>query len=81
MKKKKITPIVRINDPELEENIIECLTCFPGARKREIAYDCRVSVKDLIRLLYQMCDDGKLYYVIHRDMANMEYYEKYFVKR
>lgn len=77
---KKHKNVECVCDPELEEKIIECLRLCPGMRKRTIAYECRVSVYDLIPLLYQMCDMGKLYYKVHHDFANMEHYEQYYVK-
>lgn len=64
----------------LREAIIQALTKCQGMRKRTIAWTIKANVMEIISLLYQMCDEGILEYKVHNDFAQMEHYEKYYVK-
>ena len=74
------TAFERAVETVLREKILDTVRAHPGIRKSEIASYIDCNVFNIITLLYKMCDEGVLEYHIYRDLANMEYYEQYFVK-
>ena len=67
-------------EADLKTKILDTVRAHPGIRKREIAGYISCNVFNIIALLYKMCDEGVLEYHTYKDLANMEYYEQYFVK-
>ena len=62
----------------IEERIIEVVKANPGLRKKNIDWRIGVSKWDIIDLLYEMVDEGKLRIEHHNDWGNMEHYEEYY---
>lgn len=64
----------------MKEQILDILRERPGLRKREIAgYLCIHHFK-IISLLGRMEQEGLLVSEYHYDPANMEFYDKYYVR-
>ena len=64
----------------MKEQIVEILKAHPGLRKREVAQYLRVPRLKVIAPMYEMCAEGILRYEVYKDLANAEYYEKYYVE-
>ena len=65
----------------MKEKILEYLSKYPGARKRDIASELHVWVasKELSNALYELLSEGRVFRRLHRDSANMEFYDKWYV--
>lgn len=69
-------------DIECEEKIMRVLAENPGLRMRTIASLVHMNpVKEVLPVLHRLKDEGKIKFVTHRDMANMEFYDKWYVNR
>lgn len=64
----------------MEEQIINILREHPGLRKREIAGYLHIHHFKIISLLGRMEQEGLLISEYHYDPANMEFYDKYYVR-
>ena len=64
----------------MKEQIIKIIFENPGLRKREIASYLGVHHFKIISLLNEMEQDGLITHKNYRDMANMEFYEKYYIR-
>ena len=66
----------------MKQKVLEYLTRYPGARKREIAGHLRVWQCDdeFMHLMHELEDEGLIYYVTYKDPAQMELYDKWYVK-
>ena len=66
----------------MREKILEYLTQHPGARKREIAGNLHIWIcDDEFRMTMNgLEDDGLIYYETYKDPAQMELYDKWYVK-
>ena len=64
----------------MKEQIINILQEHPGLRKREIAGYLHIHHFKIISLLDEMEQEGSLVRKYHHDPANMEFYDKYYVR-
>lgn len=66
----------------MREKILEYLSQRPGARKREIAGYLHVWLcsSEFTDLMHELEDEGHIYYETYRDPAQMEFYDKWYVK-
>lgn len=64
----------------MKEQIVEILKAHPGLRKREVAQYLRIPHLDVITPMYELCAEGILRYEVYKDLANADYYEKYYVE-
>lgn len=64
----------------MREKILKAVSLHPGARKREImSYVCGERL-EVITVVSQLEREGLLRRETYRDIANMELYDKYYVK-
>jgi len=65
----------------MKEKILEYLSKYPGARKCEIASELHVWVasKELSNALYELLQEERVFRRLHKDPANMEFYDKWYV--
>ena len=65
----------------MKEKILEYLSKYPGSRKREIASELQVWVasKELSNALYELLFEGRVFRRLHKDPANMEFYDKWYI--
>lgn len=67
-------------DIECEEKIMEVLAKNPGLRMRTIARLIHKNpVTDVLPALYKLKDMGRVKSEMYRDIANMEFYDKWYV--
>ena len=64
----------------MKEQIIKIISENPGLRKREIASYLGIHHFKIVSLLNEMEQDGLITHENYRDMANMEFYEKYYIR-
>ena len=64
----------------MKEQIIKIISEHPGLRKREIASYLGIHHFKIISLLNEMEQDGLIAHENYRDMANMEFYDKYYIR-
>ena len=64
----------------MKEQIIKIISENPGLRKREIASYLGIQNKKKISRKKKMEQDGLITHENYRDMANMEFYEKYYIR-
>jgi len=64
----------------MKEKILDYLRKTPGARKRDIASELHVWVasKELSNALYELLAEGRVFRRLHRDPANMDFYDKWY---
>ena len=65
----------------MKERVYEYLKENPGARKRDIANELHIWVCDkyLSNILYELLHEGRVFRRLHRDPANMEFYDKWYM--
>lgn len=65
---------------ECDEKIMQVLVENPGLRMRMIAsLACMNPVKEVLPALHRLKNEGKIKSVTHRDMANMEIYDRWYI--
>lgn len=66
----------------MREKILEYLTQYPGSRKRYIAGAIGVWLCDseFMHMMHELEDEGLIYYETYKDPAQMELYDKWYVK-
>lgn len=64
----------------MKEQIIKIISEHPGLRKREIASYLGIHHFKIISLLSEMEKDGLITHENYSDMANMEFYDKYYIR-
>lgn len=63
----------------MEEKIMEAIKENPGRRMREIAYLVSMDpIKEVLPILHRLKTKGKIKFVMHRDIANMEFYDRWY---
>ena len=65
----------------MKEAIYNCIKENPGVRKRDIASELHIWVcdKDLSNMLYELLREGRVFRRLHRDPANMDFYDKWYI--
>ena len=63
----------------MEKKILAYLNRWPGARKRSIARSVRIFSATLIPIMSQMEKDGLIQRVPVKDIANMKFYDKWYL--
>ena len=64
----------------IDDEIVEFLSENPGCRMRTIAsFIYKNPVKEVMPALTRLKNKGKIKSVMHRDMANMEFYDLWYV--
>ena len=64
----------------MKERVYEYLKENPGTRKRDIASELHIWVcdKKLSNILYELLYEGRIFHRLHKDPANMEFYDKWY---
>ena len=64
----------------IDDEIVEFLSENPGCRMRTIAsFIHKNPIKEVLPALTRLKNEGKIKSVMHRDMANMEFYDRWYV--
>ena len=65
----------------MKEAIYNYIKENPGVRKRDIASELHIWVcdKDLSNMLYELLREGRVFRRLHRDPANMDFYDKWYI--
>lgn len=63
---------------ELQEAFLACIKEHPGCRRRDLPHWGADRVLS-IDALYLLIESGKVRTVIHKDPANMEFYDKLYI--
>lgn len=75
-----VIPVEVEEEESVEEEIVEFLYENPGSGMRMIAfYIHKDPVKEVLPALSRLKNDGKVKSVMYKDMANMEFYDKWYV--
>ena len=63
----------------MEENIMKAIKENPGYRMREIAYLVSMDpIKEVLPIFNRLKTKGKIKSEMHRDIANMEFYDRWY---
>ena len=67
---------------DLTNTILECIAHNPGCRQRYIASYCHVWYLDsvFLKTLFALRDSGLIYSESYSDPAQMEYYNKWYIR-
>ena len=63
----------------MKSQILEYIKSHEGCRKRDIADALKVWVGDIVKPIFELESDHKIYRVIYRDNAQMEFYDKWYL--
>lgn len=65
----------------MKERVYNYIKENPGVRKRDIASELHIWVcdKNLSNMLYELLLEGRVFRRLHRDPANMEFYDKWYI--
>lgn len=67
-----------IRQVEIKVAIVEFLEKYPGTRKHWLGQACGEWYINLLPLIRELEEEGKIYSEYYRDPANMEFYDKYY---
>ena len=63
---------------EIKEAIVEYIEKYPGTRKHYLGEACGEWYINLLPLVHELEEEGRIYSEYYRDPANMEFYDKYY---
>lgn len=64
----------------MKEQVFAFVAAYPGIRIRTIADELYISNLKAGDYLRELRNEGKVYSTLYSDPANMEYYDKWYVK-
>lgn len=65
---------------EMKEQIYEIIKTHPGLRKREIAGYVKASLWDVYDSLNELKAENRICSKVFRDFANMDFYDKWYIR-